>query len=158
MLNLVGLGGTFDHLHKGHKFLLETALKISKKIVIGLTSQELLRTKKYYEKIQSYSERKENLEKYLNEIVKKDRFNIVKLSDPYGPPINEAKYEGIVVSQETYEGALKINEIRNQKGFPPLIIIVIPLLKNKDNQRISSTLIRKNLKKEKKSLRTKVRF
>ncbi|MFX1574819.1 MAG: adenylyltransferase/cytidyltransferase family protein, partial [Promethearchaeota archaeon] len=37
ILSQVGLGGTFDHLHEGHKFLLKTALSISEKIVIGLT-------------------------------------------------------------------------------------------------------------------------
>ena len=40
------MGGTFDHLHDGHKFLLRTALRLSNNIEIGLTSQKLLKNKK----------------------------------------------------------------------------------------------------------------
>ena len=47
MLNLIGMGGTFDHLHDGHKYLIETALSISHQVVIGLTSQKMLKRKKF---------------------------------------------------------------------------------------------------------------
>jgi len=40
------MGGTFDHLHDGHKFLIKTALLFSKKIVIGLATENLLKKKK----------------------------------------------------------------------------------------------------------------
>ncbi|GAG97631.1 unnamed protein product, partial [marine sediment metagenome] len=40
------MGGTFDHLHEGHKFLLKTALSISEYVEIGLTTQKLLEKKK----------------------------------------------------------------------------------------------------------------
>jgi pantetheine-phosphate adenylyltransferase len=40
------MGGTFDHLHDGHKYLLKIALNVSNYIEIGLTSQELLKKKK----------------------------------------------------------------------------------------------------------------
>ncbi len=56
-----------------------------------------------------------------------------------------ADYEGIIVSQETYEGALKINQIREEKGFRPLIIVVIPLILDKKKNKISSTSIRATL-------------
>jgi len=55
--------------------------------------------------------------------------------------LKKLEYNGIVVSQETYSGALKINEIRTEKGFKPLIIVVIPLLTDENNQRICSTAI-----------------
>ena len=50
MFELVGIGGTFDHLHEGHKLLVETALKISKKLMIGLTTDRLLGNKKFKER------------------------------------------------------------------------------------------------------------
>lgn len=146
MLNLVGMGGTFDHLHEGHKLLIETALSLSHKVTIGLTTQEMLKRKKYASKIESYETRKKKIENFISGIADLDRVKIIELDNPYGPPINDPEYEGIVVSQETYKGALRINEIREDKGFTPLIIIVIPLIMGEENQRLSSTVIREKLK------------
>ncbi len=145
MLKLVGMGGTFDHLHDGHRYLIEIALSLSHEVHIGLTTQEMLKRKKYASKIESYEFRKKVLEDYIKAITDLDRVKIIELDNPYGPPIDDPEYEGIVVSQETYKGALRINEIRAEKGFNPLIIIVIPMLNGSDNQRLSSTAIREKL-------------
>jgi pantetheine-phosphate adenylyltransferase len=74
-----------------------------------------------------------------------NRVEIIPLNDPYGPPIHDPEYEGIIASQETYKNALKINEIRENKSFTPLIIIVIPMIRNSQNSIISSTSIRETL-------------
>ena len=37
------LGGTFSFFHKGHQFLLINALKSSKELLIGITSDEFVR-------------------------------------------------------------------------------------------------------------------
>jgi pantetheine-phosphate adenylyltransferase len=140
------MGGTFDHLHEGHKYLITTALSVSEKIVIGLTTEKLLKNKKFFSKLEDYKTREKNLRSFIKTIVDSNRVEIMELNDLYGPPINEPEYEGIIVSQETYKTAVKINEIREQKGFKPLIIIVIPIIKDKNNNKISSTAIRKNLK------------
>ncbi|TFG29434.1 MAG: pantetheine-phosphate adenylyltransferase [Promethearchaeota archaeon] len=145
MLNLVGMGGTFDHLHDGHKFLIETALKVSHKVVIGLTSQEMLKHKKHALYIEDFETRKRSLEKFISSITELSRVKIVELNDPYGPPIKEPEYEGLIASQETYLNALKLNEVREANGFKPLIIIIIPMIKGKNNQRLSSTAIREKL-------------
>jgi pantetheine-phosphate adenylyltransferase len=140
------MGGTFDHLHEGHKYLITTALSVSEKIVIGLTTEKLLKNKKFFSKLEDYKTREKNLRSFIKTIVDSNRVEIIELNDLYGPPINEPEYEGIIVSQETYKTAVKINEIIEQKGFKPLIIIVIPIIKDKNNNKISSTAIRKNLK------------
>ncbi|MFX1258938.1 MAG: pantetheine-phosphate adenylyltransferase [Promethearchaeota archaeon] len=145
MLNIVGIGGTFDHLHKGHKFLIKTALDISHKVFIGLTTEKMLNHKKYASKLEDYKTRENNLKNFIKSIADTKRVEIIELNDPYGPPIVDPNYEGIVVSQETYPTALKINEIRESKGFKSLIIIVIPLIKSKNNKTISSTTIREKL-------------
>ncbi|MFX1463320.1 MAG: pantetheine-phosphate adenylyltransferase [Promethearchaeota archaeon] len=149
MLKKVGLGGTFDHLHEGHKFLLKTALSISDFIEIGLTSQDLLKNKQFASNLENYETRKENLKIYLSSITNLERINIVKIKnwadmDKYA---QDPDYEGLIVSQETYENALRLNENREKKGLNPLILIVIPLLKDKNNRKISSTSIRENLSK-----------
>lgn len=139
------MGGTFDHLHQGHKYLIQTALSFTKNLVIGLTSDEMLKNKELPSKIEPYESRKRNLEAFISSISSLEKVDVIKLNDPYGPPIREPDYEGIIVSQETYGGALKINEIRAEKGFKPLIIVVIPLIRDENNRKISSSKIRKEL-------------
>ncbi len=142
ILNKVGMGGTFDHLHEGHKLLISTALSVSKKVVIGLTSESLLKKKKFFSKMQSYDDREDAIISYVSETSDLSRVEIIKLEDPYGPPIHEKDYEGIIVSEETYQNALTINKMRESNGFKPMIIIVIPILKDSNSNKISSTAIR----------------
>ena len=139
------MGGTFDHLHEGHEFLIKTALSISNNLVIGLTTKELLGNKQYASKLENYETREKNLKVFISSFADLKRIKIIKLSDPYGPPVTDPEYEGLVVSQETYKTGLKMNEIRESKGFRPLIIIVIPIIKDEDNKKLSSTSIREKL-------------
>ncbi|MFX0006168.1 MAG: pantetheine-phosphate adenylyltransferase [Promethearchaeota archaeon] len=147
MLKKVGLGGTFDHLHEGHKFLLRTALSVAEFVEIGLTSQDLLKNKQFTSKLEDYKTRKENLLMYIESIADLKRIKIVEIRnwtdmDKYA---QDPEYEGLVVSFETYENAQKLNENREKEGLNPLVLIVIPLLKDKDNIKISSTSIREKL-------------
>ncbi|MFW9972448.1 MAG: pantetheine-phosphate adenylyltransferase [Candidatus Odinarchaeota archaeon] len=147
ILKKVGLGGTFDHLHEGHKFLLKIALSLSKTIEIGLTSQDLLKNKQNFLKLEDYKTREENLKSYLSSITDFKRVNIVEIKnwedmDNYA---QDPEYEGLVVSQETYKNALKLNENRERLGLNPLILIVIPIIKDKNNNKISSTSIREKI-------------
>ncbi|KAI0895632.1 pantetheine-phosphate adenylyltransferase-like protein [Annulohypoxylon nitens] len=78
--SIVCLGGTFDHLHPGHKLLLTAAallLKIPEKsaprpcqFIIGITGDELLKRKKYAEYVQSWDERATNTIEFLSSILK----------------------------------------------------------------------------------------
>jgi pantetheine-phosphate adenylyltransferase len=126
---------------------LKTALSISELVEIGLTSQDLLKNKQYASKLEDYQTRKNNLERYISTISDLNRVNIVEIKN--WPDMDEyaqdPEYEGLVVSQETYENALKLNENRYKKGLNPLVLIVIPLLKNNENIKISSTSIRESL-------------
>lgn len=145
MLNLVGTGGTFDHLHDGHRLLIETALKVSNKVVIGLTTQKMLKRKKYALKIEDFETRKKNLEDFIKSIDGLDRVEIIELNNPYGPPINEPEYEGLIASQETFLNSVRLNELRVANGFKPLIIILIPIVMGTSDRRLSSTDIRAKL-------------
>jgi len=80
MLNLVGTGGTFDRLHDGHKLLIETALKVSNKVVIGLTSQKMLKRKKFADIIEDFETRKKHLENFISSIGGSDRVEIIELT------------------------------------------------------------------------------
>jgi len=139
------MGGTFDHLHEGHKFLIKTGLNFSKQLVIGIASDEMLKNKEYSSELEPYHVRKENVINFIEAESKLEKVEIIELNDRFGPPIHESEYDGIIVSQETYKTALEINDMRTKKGFKPLLIIIIPIIKDKNNLKISSTSIRKNL-------------
>ena len=145
MLNLVGTGGTFDRLHDGHKLLIETALKVSNKVVIGLTTQKMLKRKKYASKIEDYETRKKNLENFISSIADLDRVEVIELNNPYGPPIKEPEYEGIIASEETFLNSVRLNDLRVANGFKPLIVVLIPMVMGKSDRRLSSTDIRAKL-------------
>jgi pantetheine-phosphate adenylyltransferase len=142
------LGGTFDHLHEGHKFLLKTALSLSENIEIGLTSQSLLENKKFASKLEDYETREENLKEFISSFADLTRVSIVEIKnwDDMNQYAQDPEYEGLILSQETYENALKLNQNREKKGLKPLILIVIPLIKDEHQNKISSTSIRENLK------------
>ncbi|KAH7140110.1 hypothetical protein B0J13DRAFT_61394 [Dactylonectria estremocensis] len=69
------LGGTFDHLHPGHKLLLHATvllLDIPKgdsgktcTLIVGISGDELLVNKKYAEELQSWNERAQNVLSFL---------------------------------------------------------------------------------------------
>ncbi len=145
MLDLVGTGGTFDRLHDGHKLLIETALKVSNKVVIGLTTQKMLGRKKFASKIEDFETRKKNLETFISSIADLERVEIIELNNPYGPPIKEPEYEGIIASEETFLNSVRLNELRVSNGFKPLIVVLIPMVLGKSDRRLSSTDIRAKL-------------
>ena len=144
---LVGLGGTFDHLHEGHKSLLRNAFKLGKTVAIAITVTELLRTKEYKQEIESYEVRVQNVANFISKelLVSPSRFSIVPLTDPFGPAITTAELEAHVSSVETYKVAFDINTRRIQNGLSPLILIIIPLVVGDNGKKISSSSIRASL-------------
>jgi pantetheine-phosphate adenylyltransferase len=134
----VAVGGTFQPLHDGHKMLLRKAYELSENVDIGLTSDEMARGMRT-RSVKNYEER----EKALREWIKKEigvEPNIFKINDPYGPTLNE-DYDYIVVSAETFPGAIKINEMRVENGKKPLTIYRIECVLAEDGRPISATRV-----------------
>lgn len=138
----VVLGGTFDHLHKGHKALIEKAFAVGKKVTIGLASEKLIKNKFLSQTIESYSARLNTLKKYFSLKKLSDRVKILKINDIFGSTLTDKTIEAIVVSQATYANALLINQRRLEKNLPPLKIIVVEDVLAEDKQVISSERIR----------------
>lgn len=143
---IVGLGGTFDHLHQGHERLLNVAFNLGKKVYVGLATDELLEEKKHKELIQDYETRKRGLEKFAGSIGRADDLVVIKLDDPFGPALTEPSLEMHVSSEETIGMAVKMNEARVKNGLNPLILVTIPMVVDDLGERYSSTRIRKELK------------
>ncbi|XP_022196494.1 bifunctional coenzyme A synthase [Nilaparvata lugens] len=127
--NNVVLGGTFDRLHTGHKILLsEAVLHCQKKITVGVTDSEMLKTKKLWELIEPTEVRIKNVREFLQEIEPRLEYEVVSISDMYGPTKDDPTFEMIVVSAETVRGSAKVNEVRVQNGLNQLEVHSVPLL------------------------------
>ena len=138
------IGGTFEELHAGHIKLISEAFKIGDYIIIGLTSDKFAE-KTRGRKVLPYNVRKRNLEKLISASGWNKKYKIIEIDDQYGPTTYEDDIHVIVVSTETFEGALKINNQRIKKGMPPLLIHVIDIVETMAGEKISSTSIKKNI-------------
>ncbi|MFX1466321.1 MAG: phosphopantetheine adenylyltransferase [Promethearchaeota archaeon] len=140
--SLVGLGGTFDRLHKGHEALIQKAFEIGVQVLIGITSDEMLVGKDKFTEIQPYAQRVENIKNYLKSDDLLKRSKIIKLEDPYGPAVTRKEMEAIIVTEETRPTAEEINKIRKSNRLVPLAIISVPRVLAEDGIPISSSRIR----------------
>ena len=139
----VGLGGTFDKLHRGHIKLIEKALETGDSVLIGLTTNSMLKNNPKPHRVADYYERKRELTTLLRRMGVLDRVQIVPINDVYGPTLNDGDIEAILASRETAEGVVEINRLRKERGLTPLDIITIDMILAQDSAPISTTRIRK---------------
>jgi len=139
---LVVCGGTFDHLHKGHKDFLRFQLSISEKVLIGLTSD--LYTKQIkHGSIETYKERKEALEHYLKSENALQYVEITSIDSEFIPTVWESyTIDAIVATKDTKKGAENINQKRGNDGLSTIPIVIYDLFKAEDRRPISSSRIR----------------
>lgn len=135
------VGGTFDHLHEGHKALLKKAFECAKKVTIALSTDEFAQKKILPRAIQLFQIRKQELTAFLEK--NNHKVNIRPLHDALGFSQIDASLDSIIVTRETKPNALLINKNRKEKGFPRLHIIELPFVKGNDGKVIRSTRIRK---------------
>ncbi len=136
----VCIGGTFNQLHKGHKLLIDKAIKIAGKkgyLFIGVTEGKISAIKN---NVKPYEERKKAIRKYIEEKKTIPEIDIKPIVDKYGPSINE-DFNAIVVSPETRVTAEEINIKRKKIGKKLLEIVQIPFVLADDGKPISSSRI-----------------
>ncbi len=139
--SLIATGGTFDIIHRGHLTLLSEAFAISDKVIIGLTSDELAE-KRGKLSINKYEKRLETLTEVISKEFPNSSFQISKLDNDFGPAVLEKGVEALVVSDETSNRGVVLNQLRAEKKMPPVKIISVPMFLAKDGTRISTTRIK----------------
>lgn len=147
---VTALGGTFDHIHDGHKILLSMAAFLtSDRLIVGLTDEELLVNKKYKEYLETFSERKKNVIQFINMLKPQLRVEIIPLHDVCGPTGTVPEIECLVVSRETVKGGDTVNKTRAERGLSQLDIVVVNVLGGNEHdgwkEKLSSTEVRKIL-------------
>ncbi len=138
----VCLGGTFDHLHKGHIRMLDFAFQIGDHVSIGISTAELTAQKNYSESIEPYQIRLDGVQTYLAKHKLEARSTIFPLKTIYGIADTSRDIEAIVVTRESKPNAHKINAKRKENGLRPLVIEVVPFYKGPDNKIVRSERIR----------------
>lgn len=147
----VVVGGTFDRLHGAHKTLLNiSCLLASRRFLIGVCDQAMLKRKVLKELIEPYSLRVERLQEFLQDTKPSLQVEIVPLDDPFGVSIVDPQLQAIVVSEETRKGGEAVNKKRLENGLPALVLHEIQLLKDAhhtetEEEKISSSSLRSRL-------------
>jgi pantetheine-phosphate adenylyltransferase len=139
----VGLGGTFDELHKGHRALLIKAFDTGERVIIGVSSDEFVKKMNKLHQTARYEQRTRELRDFLKDHEVLQRAEIIPIDDTYGGVLlSKDPIEALVVSRETEPVALKINEKRKEVGIGPLEIVVIDMVPSQNHKAISTTRIR----------------
>jgi pantetheine-phosphate adenylyltransferase len=141
--DLVATGGTFDELHAGHRVLLARAFSLGRSVLIGVSSDNFAAARKGKSRLRHrFETRVEKLGHFIHDELGDVNFEIKELNDDFGPTISDRNIQAIVVSEETETKAHEINIIRSRKGFDPLVIVIVTMLKAKDGRPLSSSRIR----------------
>ena len=135
------MGGTFDIIHVGHLSLIEKAASVSKRVIIGLTTDSLA-VKNGKNITNNYNQRLDNLKKILDEKFSNTSFKIAELNDDFGPAVIEGDVDALVVSEETSKKGDILNTMRKERNLSQVEIIIVPMKMASDGDRISSTRIR----------------
>ena len=141
LLDLVAMGGTFDAIHSGHMALLNKAFSISSKVIIGLSSDQLA-TKKGKNLVNDYSKRLSLLKSVIEKNFPNSSYEISKLENDFGPAVIEGSVKALVVSEETSNKGLLLNDLRTERNLPPVKIVVVPMVLAEDGKVISTTRIK----------------
>lgn len=115
-----GLGGTFDHFHKGHERFILFAAGLAKHLKIGVTTPKLIQKKPLASLCQDYETRATAVAEFCEK--QKLLFKIIPLDDVYGPTLEDSIIDVLCVTKETLPGGTLINRTRKKRGLSELPI------------------------------------
>lgn len=137
------LGGTFDRLHRGHEALFAAAFRAAPSVGVGVTTDRFLRAqhKPYATRIEPYARRRAVVRRFLRARYPSRSWWLAALDDPWGRSV-ERDVDVLVASEETASSARRVNDERRRRGFPPVRLALVPLVRGEDGLSISSRRIR----------------
>jgi phosphopantetheine adenylyltransferase len=144
LYDYMAIGGSFDHLHNGHKSLLTVAAHLCRReLTVGITGSGMLTKKSHASLVDDFEARATRCLSFLSMLRGESlAVDVHVLNDLYGPTITKDRLQSIVVSSETLIGAFRINEQRVKLGMNALDILVIH---RRDAVLLSSSFIRAQL-------------
>ena len=119
-----------------------------------MTDDELLKNKKYADLLESISLRTQNVRNFLNLIARNLEHDLSPMHDVYGPTAYDPDVSALVISEETWAGAVSIADLRRKKGLQELEVFVIDVIgeqvgkvgmERMAEEKMSSTKIRERL-------------
>lgn len=123
----VVVGGTFDHVHIGHKLLLtmtvfaldrpDSSSTVNQSIIIGITGDELLKNKKHAEFLQSWSDRQQSVYRFVKALID---FAPPGSPEPQFSEVTEPGPNGHAVVV-TFDSGLQIKFVEIWDPFGPTI-------------------------------------
>lgn len=143
----VAFGGTFDHLHNGHKLLITaSALLCVRKLIVGVTRAP--KNKMFSEYMEPFYRRAAA----VTEMVYKINQNVIicmeALDDVAGPVGRQGELDLLVLSEETKSGGESVRKLREERGLHPISFVVIPVIGFNNGDKLSSTMIRSKIAKK----------
>lgn len=121
----VCLGGTFDHLHPGHKLLLTAGaylLDVPERgssdtctYIVGITGDELLKNKKDADVLESWDDRARNVLRFLSSILELSREGWKRIK---APSVDEKDGEFVA---KLRDGVITVQCVKIQDPFGPTI-------------------------------------
>lgn len=141
----VAVGGTFDGVHYGHRKLLTLAVSSvapNGRLMIGVTSDEMLQRKTLAKYIEPASQRVHEVLDFVSNLAPgiKNRVKVEVIQDAFGPPAVEDHFTALVLSHETLNNGLALNEVRKKKGFDELTLLCT---RRTEANAMSSTALRR---------------
>ncbi len=138
---IVATGGTFDEIHLGHIALLSKAFQSGDKVIIGVSSDGFAKSRG--KKLShNFDKRVTKLNRAISKEFGKVNYEIARLDADFGPAVTSGDVAALVASSETKSKGTTLNEMRAERGHPPVRIIVVELVMAEDGKRISTTRIR----------------
>lgn len=138
----VVVAGTFGPIHDGHRALFERALAVGDDgVVVGLTSDAFARSRRT-RAVPALADRMRAVRETLTALDRWGRaveFRVV--AGEYDFAVTDRALDALVVSPETLPDAVEVNRRRRMRGYAPLELLVVPLVRAADGERISSTRV-----------------
>ena len=145
----IGYAGSFDHYHIGHNMLLQLGLLLSKKkIHIGVTSDKMI-SHKCEDYLLQYSQYRVDFIKKIVQLSgyhKEATIIVDQIYDPIDFAGISKEMQSLIITSETLKGGAMVNEARLKNGLNEIDLTVLNVINYSNQNKISSTLIRNEIK------------